>query len=227
MANVDRYAMLMTSLPHHGPLFGAKQTPLSRLKLEQRLRVLEEADTVQLQLIEKLLLWGHQPMGVTDEDIVVQARQQVPQIENELLRSIVESTLEVRTFVAALRRRHRDAPAPRPGEIWGYGRWVNQIQRSWTEIAFGLQGAFPWLLEANRLLQQNDAVALERLLLDHAWDTLGRASEGHYFDFEAVVIYLLRWTIISRWTHYNRVAAAKRFGELVEVGMGEYAAIFT
>jgi hypothetical protein len=227
MANPDRYTMLMASLPRHGPLFGAKQTPLSRVKLEERLQVLEESDAAQLQQILKLLLWGHQPMGVSDVEIVRQANQQVPQVENDLLRGIVESRLELRTFVAALRRRHRGEPGPRASDVWGYGRWVKQIQRSWTDPGFGLQGAFPWLLEANRLLQQDDTVALERLLLGQAWDTLSRASEGHYFDFEAVVIYVLRWTIISRWTLYNSVVAAKRFDELVEAGMDEYVSIFT
>lgn len=226
MANPDRYTMLMASLPHHGPLFSAKQTPLSWVKLEERLRVLEEADAAQLQQILKLLLWGLQPMGVSDVEIVRQARRQVPQIENDLLRSIVESRLELRTFAAALRRRHRGEPAPRESDVWGYGRWVSQMQRSWTDPGFGLQRAFPWLLEANRFLQQNDTVALERLLLGRSWDTLSRVSEGHYFDFEAVVIYVSRWTIIARWTQYNGVVAAKRFDELVEAGMGEHASIF-
>ena len=226
MANPDRYTMLMASLPHHGPLFSAKQTPLSWVKLEERLRVLEETDAAQLQQILTLLLWAHQPMGVSDVEIVRQAHQQVPQIENDLLRGIVEFRLELRTFVAALRRRHRGEPAPKETEVWGYGRWLSQMRRSWTDPGFGLQDAFPWLLEANRLLQQNDAIGLERLLLGRVWDTLSRASEGHYFDFEAVVIYVLRWTIIARWTYYNSIAAAKRFDGLVEAGMGEHASIF-
>jgi hypothetical protein len=63
------------------------------------------------------------------------------------------------------------------------------------------------------------AVDLERLLLGAVWSHLERLSDGHYLDFEAVVIYVLRWDMIARWTTYDGDEAVRRFDELVEQAM--------
>jgi hypothetical protein len=47
-------------------------------------------------------------------------------------------------------------------------------------------------------------------------------SEGHWFDFEAVVIYVLRWDLIARWIGQDGAAALRRFDGLVENGLGDY-----
>ena len=52
-----------------------------------------------------------------------------------------------------------------------------------------------------------------------AWDHLEQVSDGHYLDFEAVVIYVLRWDMIARWTTYDGEEAVRRFDELVEQAM--------
>lgn len=31
-----------------------------------------------------------------------------------------------------------------------------------------------------------------------------RKQEGHYFDFEALLVYLLRWDIIDYWSKFNK-----------------------
>lgn len=222
----DDYITLMTSLPYAGQLFTAKQTPLSRFKLEQRLKMLETEDAEVLRQIEALLQWSNQSMSRTDADIIEQARQLVQQLENPLVQEVVTFYMELRTVVAALRRRKLD-DKPLAGEFWGYGRWVAHIQRYWTEPAFRLQGVYPWILEADRLLRANDAVALERLLIHVVWDKLGRLTEEHYFDFEALLVYVLRWDMIERWVGYEGEAAVKRFAKLVDSGMGEYEKVFT
>ncbi len=48
----DLYITLLTSLPYHGELFGEQQTPISRIQLESRLRLLEPEDAVTLDAIE-------------------------------------------------------------------------------------------------------------------------------------------------------------------------------
>ena len=62
-------------------------------------------------------------------------------------------------------------------------------------------------------------VELERLLLDVVWRDLERRSEGHEFDFEAVLLYCLRWEVIARWTRYTSEAATTRFDHLVREGL--------
>lgn len=232
MSDPNAYTMLMASLPLHGALFAAKQTPLSRLKLERRLRVLTPEDRESLRLVEDLLRWDRLSMALSEAGFVARARKTMALIENETLRGIIRDRLELRTCVAALRRRRRGEGPPRPGTsrdgassdgTWGYSRWLGHIARNWREPAFRLEGVFPWLREAERLLRQGDARHLERLLLEQVWINLGRAANDHLFDFEAVVIYVLRWNVIERWTTHDGEAAKARFAALVDATLGEHA----
>jgi hypothetical protein len=138
----------------------------------------------------------------------------------------VQFRLEFRTVVAALRRRRRGERAPRPGVPWGYGRWVAHIERYWTEPGYRLERIFPWVHEAHRLMNADETQELERLLLGVVWEHLNRVGEEHYFDFEAVVMYVLRWHLIDRWTRYDGSAAVSRFREMIESGLGAHANVF-
>ena len=53
-----------------------------------------------------------------------------------------------------------------------------------------------------------------------------RHRAEHQFDFEAVVIYVVKWSIVERWGRYNSAGAARRFEELTESALGEHAALF-
>ncbi|MEM7062323.1 MAG: DUF2764 family protein [Cyanobacteria bacterium P01_B01_bin.77] len=225
MFKANQYVTLMASLPHLGELFEAQQTPLSRFKLEARLKMLSEEDTARLQQIQSLIRWNHLPISRTDAEIIAAAEQFFQQVKNPILREIVAFRLELHTIVAALRRRQRGEKSA-PGKPWGYGRWVQHIERHWTEPAFRLQGSFPWLLEAQQLLHDDESVALERLLFSYVWNRLGQLGADHYFDFEAVVIYVLRWDLIDRWVRYDGPSAVERFKQLVDAGMGEFDQLF-
>lgn len=226
MARRMAYTMLIGSLPPLLSLFAAKQTPISRLHLDRRLSLLQPEDARTLALIEDLLQWSRLSIVRTDGEIVAQAEAVMLRLDNSFLRDIVRWRLELRTAVAALRRRQRGDPPPVRGERWGYGRWVDHIRRHWSEPHFRLEPMLPWIVEAHRLLAEGDSRSLERTLLGLVWDTLGRAAEGHYFDFEAVVIYVLRWNVVDRWTRYDGAAAADRFERMTDEGLGKYAAIF-
>ncbi|NVK42328.1 MAG: hypothetical protein HWE39_13890 [Oceanospirillaceae bacterium] len=226
---MTRYVLLITSLPHPGPLFGARQTPLSRLRLEQHLQLLEAGDRQRLDRIESLLHWDRLPFDTTDAEILQQARHLIPTLGDTRLQTIVEQRLELRTLIAALRRRHRGEPAPPlDGHCnWGYGRWTGAIARYWQEPGFRLQGLYPWLPEAEKLLTDDDPLGLERLLLAQVWRQLDRAGEEHWFDFVAVVVYVLRWNLIDRWVRYSETVATQRFDALTEAGLDRFADLFS
>lgn len=222
MAAADRYLMLITSLPAHGELFAAKQTPLSRIRLDRRLRLLEPADAEDLAKLAQLTDWHRQDGG--DEAILARARQMLPTIGNAFALDLATWRLELRTLVAALRRRQAGGRPP-SGRAWGLGRWVPHIARYWGEPHLRLERVYPWLPEAKRLLERGDALGLERLLLGAVWAHLARIAEGHYFDFEAVVIYVARWDLVARWTGYDGDAALARFDELVEASLAPVDAL--
>lgn len=214
-----RYVTLMASLPYHGRLFGARQTPLSRFQLDKRLAWLDPDDREVLRRIEDIVQWRQRLLEETDVGFLARARDVVERTDNPLLCEIVGSRLEARTLIAALRRRKLGRAAPGPAEQWGYGRWVNQISRHWNEADFGLGRVYPWALEAEQRIREDDVVGLERLFLSHAWRELGRMGAGHYFDFEAVAVYVLRWDLINRWTRYDADGARERILELTESGL--------
>lgn len=219
MAPADRYLTLLTSLPAHGPLFGAKQTPLSRLRLNMRLNWLEPDDAEDLARLAAITDWHHQRFDVDDEAVVRRAEQDLLQVHNAFTRELVTWRLELRTVVAALRRRHAGDGPPSGRRRWGFGRWVPHIARHWGEPHFRLERVYPWLPEARRLLDDSDPLGLERLLLGAVWTHLERIGAGHYFDFEAVVVYVTRWDLVARWTRYDADSAMVRFDTLLETAL--------
>ena len=220
------YEMLMSSLPYHGKLFGARQTPLSRFQLEKRLAWLSIEDAATLQNIEAVLQWRRQLLDQTDADYLRQAAEVLATLDNALLAEVVRNRLETRTLIAALRMRMFAQSAPLPGEQFGYGRWVEVIRRHWTEADFGLARIYPWVLEADAKLRKRDALGLEKLFMGHLWTELSRFGFGHYFDFEAVAVYVLRWDLIDRWTHYNEVDATQNILSLADDGLGNFARMY-
>jgi hypothetical protein len=223
MTDSHRYAMLISSLPYHGMLFGAKRAPLSRIRLRQRQHLLDERDMACLRVVANLLEWSRQGIERRDEDVVALAKAELPRLDNAFARDLIVWQLELRTLVAALRRRHRGEASPSARERWGYGRWLAHIGRHWSEPHFHLERVYPWLPQARTLLEADDTIGLERLLMNVVWEHLDRLADGHHFDFEAVLIYSLRWDLIARWTAYRSDKAAARFEEMIEEGLKEVA----
>ena len=220
------YITLMSSLPYHGDLFAARQTPLSRFQLDKRLAWLEPEDAATLERIEDVLRWRRLSLGETDAAFLDRADRVVASIDSELLIEVVRTRLEARTVIAALRRRRAGESTPGRYERWGYGRWLGVMANHWSESDFGLGRTYPWISEADRLLAAGDALGVDRLFMDYAWRELGRLGAGHYFDFEAVAIYVLRWDLIDRWTRYEAAPATARILRLADSGLGEFREMF-
>lgn len=224
MSGRDTYAMLITSLPRPGALASAKHTPVSRLRLDRRLALLEPDDLQTLRDIESVLDWSRLDMETTDADALEHAEDVLGRLKRPTLRRMTQSRLELRTLVAALRRRAAGEDAPAKSEVWGYGRWLGRIRKNWTAPDFGLGGVYPWLAEADQLLKAGDARAFEHLILIEAARDVRRRAAGHWFDLEAVVAYVLEWNIVARWTTSNAEAASRRFDEMVAEGLGRFGA---
>ena len=184
--------------------------------------MLRDDDAETLDLFEDALSWRRLSVDASEKDVVDRSKRFFAHCVDETLRTIVRDRLEIRTCIAALRRRHRGEGAPSSEITWGFGRWTGRIAANWNEAAFGLDHVFPWLPEAGRLMREPDTLALERLILEKSYQRLQRVSIGHEFDFNAVVIYVLKWSIVDRWGRYNGEAAKRRFADLTEAGLGPY-----
>ena len=222
-----RYTALMASLPPLGGLFEARTPAISRLKLERRLGLLEADDRHRLELAAAILSQSLRPAepvsNSTDAHLLEQTQTFFRVVTNPLLRHLVSHRLDLRTVLAALRRRHRGELDPPLGQPWGFGPWVPTIERHWKEPTLRLEAVFPWISESVRLLEADDLINLERLQFSLIWKELDRVALGHHFDFEAVTVYLVRWSLVERWCNFDAQAATARFRHLVTAGLGTFA----
>lgn len=217
----DPYVMLVASLPALGTLLSNRAPPINQTRLEQRLNALDPEDHADLDALRSLLSWSRLGIGDEDAAFVERAVRVIAAVRSDTLRAAASERLEIRTLLAALRRRHRGEDAPAPGTVWGYGRFVETIRANWAVSDFGVGRLFPWVVKAREKLDAGDAAGLERIALQAAWDSGARHAAGHEFDFEAVAFYVLRWSLVDRWSRYDAAAAAARFAELLDAAFTE------
>lgn len=210
------YIMLMASLPALGPLLSEKEPAINAVRLKERLKVLSPEDAADLERARAIVSWAELDLREDDAAFLARARGTIAAIRSAPVRAVARDRLEIRTLLAALRRRHAGEEAPAREAEWGYGRYVETIRRNWTAPDFGLRHTFPWITAAAERLKAGDRTSLERIALEAAWAAGERHLALHQFDFEAVVYYVLRWSLVDRWSRYDAAAAADRFAELLD-----------
>lgn len=213
MVTDNRYIFLINSLPDLEDLFSDTPLPISRVQLDMKLGLLLDEDRQTLEHIEKALHWDSRVLDLTGEIIIHNTQLLLEKVKDSDLHQIIMNRLEYRTLVKAMRfrRRHGEPPdAP-----WGFGKWVHTIEKNWLQPDFGLTSAYPWLPQAVTLFESGQVKALEYFLLDMVWKSLDRSCQGHYFDFEAVVIYVLRWSLRARIATYHAQESLQLFQNLV------------
>ncbi|MBD8878748.1 hypothetical protein [Roseibium polysiphoniae] len=216
MSERFRYITLATSLPHLGSLFSQAKVPLSEFRLKQRVKMLSPEHQRLLNRVIEVTAWSGVARFANDQDVIRLARVVIDDLkDNPTLQDLVRARMETRTAIAALRLRHDGQEDAGTISEWGFGRWCRQIETHWTDPGFGLSHFMPWISEANRLIQAGEHIAMERLVLGEVFSQLDHHGAGHDFDFEAIVIYVLRWVIVERWSRYSTDAARERLETLV------------
>jgi hypothetical protein len=201
------------------------EPPITRARLMERLGDLAEQDGARLRQLMEVVSWRLIDVAQDDAEFVARAEVLLASLDSPTLAAALGGQLEIRTIVAALRRRHAGEDGPPPAERWGLGPHLARIRANWNAPDFGLAGLYPWIPAAREALATGDAVALERLLLETAWTQQARLAEGHEFDFEAVALYLLRWSLADRWARYDADAAQNRFRDLLDAALADAPAI--
>ena len=209
------YVTLMASLPAIRFL-SDKAPPINGARLAERLKALAPADAVLVQRLTRIVSWRFIDVAQDDAAFLAEAEALLADLDSPTLAAALRERLEMRTVVAALRRRHAGEDAPPKGVRWGFGRHVERLRTGWGQPDFGLAAFYPWLPAAREALEAGNAVALERLLLETAWNQQARHAFGHEFDLEAAAFYLLRWSMADRWARYDADAAQARFRDLLD-----------
>ncbi|MGR9037410.1 MAG: hypothetical protein ACU83O_12630, partial [Gammaproteobacteria bacterium] len=131
------YYTVVSSLPHLPYFADVERLPLSRLRLEQRLRMLDAEETRQVYQAEFLAGWRLSPGKlVSGGNIAAHLKRELSGIEQPVLREFVEFRLEMLTVLAALRIRQSGRNPAQSSDIWGLGRWVKHIETHWEAPDF-------------------------------------------------------------------------------------------
>ena len=102
----NAYYTLLTSLPHIDSLFNSKITPISRLQLDRRLSMLSQEDRDTLIKVEQLMHWSHLGDDVDEAALIKLAARLHTDLQSETLKELVNWRLDMRTVIAALRRKN-------------------------------------------------------------------------------------------------------------------------
>jgi len=211
------YYDLVTSLPHLPHFERAERLPITRLRLEERLRLLKPAHGDQLARAAALVRW--RPDRVRWKTDAAQVKEYAVLMASPMerpLRQYVAFRMDQRTLVAALRRK-REGMASLDGVApWGVGPWARHVQMHWDEPDFHLAHLVPWLPHARDLLAAGDAEGVERSLMDVAWRWLGRCAERDMFSFEAVFSYFFKWDVLRAWLAHDAEKGKTRFRNLID-----------
>lgn len=209
------YYTLITSLPRHERNFKVSVTPVSRIQLEKRLKFLPEDERRILYDLESLMWtsWYSPEMPFSETQILA---KKLLAYDNPFVNDIVNWYCDIRSLFAALRlRRNAQSPPANKQDYW-LGRLSLRLINNWNDPEFGLRFVYPWLPEVNRQIAGDEVSALEEILISQLWKHLGVLEGGHYFDFEAVLIYVLRWDIVNYWAQFSEKEAVVRMNELAE-----------
>ena len=129
-----QYITLVASLPHLPPFEKAERSPITRLRLEQRLHILEPEDARQLALAETLVSWRMSlAKPRTDKEMVSRSRVARQEISQPALREFVEFRIDQQTILAALRQRNNAFESSFLEQVSGISRWGEVIASHWDD----------------------------------------------------------------------------------------------
>ena len=183
--------------------------------------MLEKEDAEVVSQLQDFLISDRHRQDWSDEDVVVQYDRLMERTSNGVAKEIVEFRMDTRTVLSGLRRRRRGLGPPP-----GVGQWTGHIQRHWQQRDFALGWRFAWVEEIDRLLEEDRVLEIHRILLGHAWQHWRNLSEEHFFDFEALLLYLARWEVIARWTSLDFQRGSQQFETIIREATDEYRDLF-
>ena len=86
-------------------------------------------------------------------------------------------------------------------------------------------GEFEEALKVDAILSNTDLVAREKGLDDILWDKIDSLATFHYFDIEAVLAYIAKLRIVTRWLKLDEEAGRDLFRRLLKDVRGTYKGV--
>jgi len=213
----ELYITLVASLPYLPPFEKAERSPITRLRLDQRLSSLKSSDAQQLAKAEAVASWRMSPARPkTDKEMVLRSRAAMQEISQPALREFIEFRIDQQTILVGLRLRNAVFESSFLEQVSGASRRAGKIASHWDDPDFKLAAVYPWIPEARSYLEANDACGLDRLMMRIIWQRLSCIAESNRFGFEAVFAFVFKWDILQAWLARDAVKAKSRFQELIK-----------
>ena len=86
-------------------------------------------------------------------------------------------------------------------------------------------GEFEEAVKVDAILSQTDLVAREKGLDDVLWDKIDSLATFHYFDIEAVLAYIAKLRIVTRWLNLDEEVGRDVFRRLLKDVRGTYKGV--
>jgi len=220
------YYTLVASLPFLPRFDRAERLPINRVRLYDRLKMLQPEDAEIVKHVNAFLGFDHLPVIPSGPEIAGHYETLKASHPDASFWRILRFPIDLKTVLTGLRRRHLGHPRPGDGEPWGIGPLTGAIRRNWERPDFGLAPVFPWLLPAREQIESGEALALQKMTFDLVWEHVDRVSQGMEFRFDAVLAYLFKWDLLERWLSYNEEEAGVRFQELLTEALDGQEPIF-
>ena len=186
--------------------------------------MLDDQDAKVIEQADEFLAWDRQPRDRTDEDVIRHYEDLMRDVDNGLLREVMRTVMNTRTVIGALRHRRRGHEPPAIDTEIG-----RHIARNWKHPEFRLSGRFPWLSQIDQLLNSDHPLDAEQALMHLTWDKCQQLAAQYLatpFSFEMLILYLIRWEVVYRWTIRDANKGQEKFEQLAKNAMGEYADMF-
>jgi hypothetical protein len=218
------YYMLITSLPRHSRQYKIKQTPISRIQLEKRLKLLTESER---NILKNLIncLWDSWFDPKLPFQVTITKSKMLLALNIPFINELIHWFFDIRSVFVALRLRKTESKPPaNPQACWST-QWNTRLIKNWDMPDFGLKSIYPWLTVVSSKLSSQDRAPskgdtgqafVEDSLLTLIWKHLDSIEARHFYDFEALIIYLMRWNIVNYWSQFNEKIASDRIRELAD-----------
>ena len=218
----NQYYMLIGSLPALPPHFeDAERLPISNLQLNERLKLLAPSDAEVMEEMSNFLVWERQPLEQSNQDVVAHFERFIKTVDNRFTHQIITRVMTIRTVLCGLRSRRLGLEPP-----IGIEPAASQIARYWNHPTFKMEREFPWIADVDAQLNGERPFDYHREALNIRWQFVKRLSDEFFFSFEAVLLYVMRWEVVYRWTRRDAEAGRAKFERLVSEAMGDYADLF-
>ncbi len=217
------YYTLLGSLPALPRHFeDVDRLPISRIKLDERLQMLEPADAEIMEQMADFLVWERQPLERTDAHVLEHYEQFMESVGSPFARDMIDYAVKARSLVACLRnRRLGSETAVGPKQL------AEHVRRNWKHPEFRLGHQYPWIADVNTQMMGDEPFETERVIANIIWKRCKHLADRYLFTFEAVILYLIRWDLAHRWMQRDEVLGQKKFEALAVEAMGEFADMFS